>query len=61
MPWGGDKQGKQFGDAYTPQHDALVRAIRVLVQGMESIHDGLSAHVDNHVAGDLHTSAAFPL
>jgi len=58
-PWGDDKQGRQFGHAYTPQRDALVNAIGVLVRGLESIHDGLSAHVDNHLQGDRHVKNSF--
>ncbi|MFF4652535.1 WXG100 family type VII secretion target [Streptomyces sp. NPDC001380] len=58
-PWGADAQGTQFGDAYTPQRDALFRATGVLVQGLEGIHEGLSAHTDNHVHGDRHTKSTF--
>jgi uncharacterized protein YukE len=58
-PWGSDKQGHQFGAAYTPQHDSLVKAIGVLVQGLESIHDGLSAHANNHARADEHSSGSF--
>ena len=53
-PWGGDKQGTEFAAAYTPQHDSIVKAIGVLVQGLESIHDGLNVNVANHVDGDAH-------
>jgi uncharacterized protein YukE len=57
-PWGNDTQGEQFGNAYTPQHDALIKSFGVLVTGLASIHDGLSAHADNHSGADAHATAA---
>lgn len=57
-PWGGDAQGEQFGNAYAPQHDALTKSFGVLVTGLASIHEGLSAHADNHSGNDTHTAAA---
>jgi uncharacterized protein YukE len=58
-PWGDDKQGKQFGHAYTPQRDTIIKAVGILVEGLGSIHDGLSAHADNHTDADRHNANAF--
>ncbi|MCX4745569.1 WXG100 family type VII secretion target [Kitasatospora sp. NBC_01287] len=60
-PWGDDKQGKQFSDAYTPPHDQLITAIGVLVQGLQSINDGLAAHADNHTGADQYVKNNLPI
>ncbi|WP_063774918.1 WXG100 family type VII secretion target [Kitasatospora azatica] len=59
-PWGDDKQGKEFGDAYSPPHDSVIASIGVLVQGLESIHDGLAAHADNHTRADQYSAQQLP-
>ncbi|GAA1966569.1 WXG100 family type VII secretion target [Kitasatospora viridis] len=55
-PWGADDQGKKFGDAYNPQHTALVKSLGVLVQGLASVHLGLESMAGNHQGAD--TTAA---
>lgn len=59
-PWGDGEQGKQFGGAYTPQRDAIIKAVGVPVEGLSSISDGLSAHADNHPDADRHNARIFP-
>lgn len=54
QPWGQDKQGNQFGSAYTPQRDAVLKALGTLVTGLNSIHEGLSSHAANHAETDAH-------
>ncbi|MFI6847129.1 WXG100 family type VII secretion target [Kitasatospora sp. NPDC050467] len=51
-PWGDDKQGKEFAQAYQGPHDHVLSALDVLVKGLASIHDGLVAHADNHLDAD---------
>ncbi|MDT0455535.1 WXG100 family type VII secretion target [Streptomyces sp. DSM 41527] len=58
-PWGEDKQGKQFAHSYAPQRDAILEALGVLVKGLDSIHDGLTHHADNHAEGDRHAAGHF--
>ncbi|QTZ96114.1 WXG100 family type VII secretion target [Streptomyces auratus AGR0001] len=58
-PWGDDEQGKKFGHSYTPKRDEIFKAIGVLVKGLDSIHDGLNAHAENHAHADHHTASTF--
>lgn len=51
-PWGDDKQGHEFSQAYKDPHDNVLKALDVLVKGLGSIHDGLVAHADNHTDTD---------
>ncbi|MEV7354984.1 WXG100 family type VII secretion target [Kitasatospora sp. NPDC091276] len=53
-PWGDDKQGKEFAQAYNGPHDHVLSALDTLVKGLTSIHDGLNAHADNHTDADNH-------
>ncbi|MFE6056196.1 WXG100 family type VII secretion target [Kitasatospora sp. NPDC056446] len=53
-PWGGDKQGNEFAQAYNGPHDKVLSALDTLVTGLASIHDGLVAHADNHTGADSH-------
>ncbi|MEU9047086.1 MULTISPECIES: WXG100 family type VII secretion target [unclassified Kitasatospora] len=53
-PWGGDKQGNEFAQAYNGPHDKVLSALDVLVKGLTSIHDGLVVHADNHTGADNH-------
>jgi WXG100 family type VII secretion target len=56
-PWGDDKQGAAFGAAYSPQQKAITTSLGVLVKGLASIDEGLSAHAANHADTDAHTAA----
>lgn len=56
-PWGDDSQGAAFGKAYSPQQAAITKSLGVLVQGLESINEGLAAHADNHSQADSHAAA----
>lgn len=56
-PWGDDSQGAAFGKAYSPQQTAITKSLAVLVQGLESIHEGLAAHADNHAGTDAHLAS----
>ncbi|MFF3518675.1 WXG100 family type VII secretion target [Streptomyces sp. NPDC002573] len=56
-PWGSDKQGAQFGAAYSPQRDAVLKALGILVAGLNSIHEGLTTHAANHTETDAHNAA----
>lgn len=58
-PWGADKQGTQFGTAYTPERDAVLKALGTLVTGLNSINEGLTAHAANHVRTDAHNAGNF--
>ncbi|WP_051711935.1 WXG100 family type VII secretion target [Streptomyces sp. NRRL S-350] len=51
-PWGGDKQGNEFAQAYNGPHDKVLAGLDVLVTGLSSIADGLDAHADNHTGAD---------
>ncbi|WP_051830477.1 MULTISPECIES: WXG100 family type VII secretion target [Streptomyces] len=53
-PWGGDKQGSEFAQAYNGPHDKVISALDVLVKGLTSIGAGLHAHADNHTDADNH-------
>ncbi|MFD7447980.1 WXG100 family type VII secretion target [Kitasatospora sp. NPDC059827] len=53
-PWGGDKQGNEFAQAYNTPHDHVLSALDVLVKGLTSIGEGLNAHADNHTDADNH-------
>jgi uncharacterized protein YukE len=51
-PWGHDKQGKQFGTAYTPWQKKLESASGILVLGLTSIHEAMADLADGHVDND---------
>ncbi|MFF7632395.1 WXG100 family type VII secretion target [Kitasatospora sp. NPDC008050] len=55
-PWGADKQGAEFSAAYHPPHDAVIKAVGTLVQGLASIHEGLTAHAANHADADAYSA-----
>ncbi|MBC3843625.1 hypothetical protein GXW82_35680 [Streptacidiphilus sp. 4-A2] len=56
-PWGDDSQGAEFGKAYSPQQAAILKSLGVLVQGLASIDEGLSAHASNHAGTDAAIAA----
>lgn len=51
-PWGDDKQGKEFGDAYTPLQKKIESAAGTLVLGLVSIHEAMDDLADGHVDND---------
>ncbi|MEU6662246.1 hypothetical protein [Streptomyces sp. NPDC046821] len=51
-PWGDDKQGKEFGDAYSPQQKKIESSAGILVLGLTSIHEALVDLSDGHVDND---------
>ncbi|MGW3631992.1 hypothetical protein ACWD7F_17820 [Streptomyces sp. NPDC005122] len=51
-PWGDDKQGKEFGDAYSPLQKKIESAAGTLVLGLVSIHEAMDDLADGHVDND---------
>ncbi|KAF5998027.1 hypothetical protein [Streptomyces sp. WAC00263] len=51
-PWGEDKQGKEFGDAYSPQQKKIESAAGTLVLGLVSIHEAMNDLADGTVDND---------
>ncbi|MFF3583431.1 hypothetical protein [Streptomyces mirabilis] len=51
-PWGDDKQGKEFGDAYSPMQKKLESAAGTLVLGLVSIHEAMNDLADGTVDND---------
>lgn len=48
-PWGDDKQGKEFEDAYSPQQKKIESTAGILVLGLTSIHEALVDLSDGQV------------
>jgi hypothetical protein len=48
-PWGDDKQGKEFGDAYSPLQKKIESAAGTLVLGLVSVHQALDDLADGTV------------
>ena len=51
-PWGDDKQGKEFHQAYGPNVTKIEHAADILAQGLASIHDAMSDMADGHIDND---------
>ncbi|MEW5351460.1 MULTISPECIES: hypothetical protein [unclassified Streptomyces] len=51
-PWGHDKQGNEFGNAYKPLQKKIESAAGVLVLGLTSIHEAMADMADGHVDHD---------
>ncbi|MFE5024827.1 hypothetical protein ACFRAO_16190 [Streptomyces sp. NPDC056656] len=51
-PWGDDKEGKEFGDVYSPQQKKIESSAGILVLGLTSIHEALVDLSDGHVDND---------
>jgi uncharacterized protein YukE len=58
-PWGGDEQGRTFGDAYTPHRTDIERAVGVLVTGLASIHQAMDDMADGHVDNEAAIEGMF--
>jgi hypothetical protein len=48
-PWGDDKQGKEFHQAYGPNVTKIENAAKILAEGLASIHVAMSDMADGHV------------
>ncbi|GHF02439.1 hypothetical protein ACWDSD_32140 [Streptomyces spiralis] len=51
-PWGHDKQGNEFGDAYKPLQKKIESSAGILVLGLTSIHEAMVDMADGHVDND---------
>lgn len=51
-PWGDDKQGKEFGNAYKPLQKKIESGAGILVLGLTSIHEAMTDLSDGHVDND---------
>ena len=51
-PWGGDKQGTEFGNAYKPLQKKIESGAGILVLGLTSIHEAMTDLADGHVDND---------
>jgi hypothetical protein len=49
---GDDEQGVAFAAAYKPAADTIQRGLSILVQGLASINEGLSAMADHYEGSD---------
>ncbi|MGW4566270.1 hypothetical protein ACWEN3_28960 [Streptomyces sp. NPDC004561] len=58
-PWGHDKQGNQFGDAYKPHQKSIESAAGILVLGLTSIHEAMADMADGHVDNDKLVAGMF--
>jgi len=58
-PWGGDEQGRTFGDAYTPHRTTIERATGILVAGLASIHQAMDDMADGHVDNEAAVKGMF--
>jgi hypothetical protein len=52
-PWGEDKQGKEFGEKYSPNQHLIESAAGILVLGLTSIHEAMVDMADGHVDNEL--------
>jgi uncharacterized protein YukE len=51
-PWGHDKQGDEFGNAYKPLQKKIESSAGTLVLGLTSIHEAMVDLSDGHVDND---------
>ncbi|MDQ6875179.1 MAG: hypothetical protein M3042_08990 [Actinomycetota bacterium] len=51
-PWGNDKQGRAWGASYEPHRPTIENALRLLAQGLDSVHECLIAAAENHEGCD---------
>ncbi|MGV9425148.1 hypothetical protein ACWDO7_12765 [Streptomyces sp. NPDC003656] len=51
-PWGDDKQGHEFHQAYGLLVTKIEHAASVLSEGLASIHDAMSDMADGHIEND---------
>ncbi len=58
-PWGGDEQGRTFGDAYTPHRATIERSVGILVAGLASIHQAMDDMADGHVDNEAAIEGMF--
>ncbi len=49
---GDDEQGLQFAASYKPAADTIQRGLGILVQGLASINEGLTAMADHYDGSD---------
>lgn len=59
-PWGDDKQGRTWGASYEPNRPIIENAMRLLSQGLGSVHECLTAAADNHEGCDRANTIAQP-
>ncbi|WP_332888257.1 WXG100 family type VII secretion target [Streptomyces carminius] len=58
-PWGGDEQGRTFGDAYAPHRESVERAAGILVAGLAGIHQSMNDMADGHVDNEAAIEGMF--
>ncbi|WP_338018169.1 hypothetical protein [Streptomyces taklimakanensis] len=58
-PWGGDEQGRTFGDSYEPHRTTIERSVGILVAGLASIHGAMEDMADGHVDNEAAIKGMF--